>query len=239
MDKGVEGPLLHGWTISVTEPEDHFFLKVLFDRIFLPRQNTLNTFPANFIPERIMEKITLGPMPYMSVMPTLLVGANVKGKPNYMTAAWATVACMAPPMICVAINKMRYTANGIEENKTFSLNVPSAKQVVETDHCGLISGTQEDKSGVFRSFYGKLKTAPLAEECPINIECRLFKSVDCGSHLLYIGEVVEIHADKACVTGGKPDITKINPIVYAQLTYFDVGKQVDKAFSAGKKFEKK
>jgi len=186
-----------------------------------------------------MEKITLGPMPYMSVMPTLLVGANVKGKPNYMTAAWATVACMAPPMVCVAINKTRYTAQGIEENKTFSLNVPAAKQVVETDHCGLVSGTQEDKSRVFLSFYGKLKTAPLVEECPVNIECRLFKSVDCGSHLLHIGEVMEIHADKSCVTDGKPDIEKIHPIVYAQATYFNVGKQVDKAFSAGKKFRKK
>ena len=186
-----------------------------------------------------MEKITLGPMPYMSVMPTLLVGANVKGKPNFMTAAWATVACMAPPMVCVAINKMRYTAKGIEENKTFSLNVPSAEQVVETDHCGLVSGAHEDKSGVFRSFYGILKTAPLAEECPVNIECKLFKSVGCGSHLLYVGEVMEIHADKACVTNGKPDITKINPIMYAQSTYFNVGKQVDKAFSAGKNYQKK
>ena len=185
-----------------------------------------------------MEKITLGPMPYMSVMPALLVGANVRGKPNYMTAAWATVACMAPPMVCVAINKARFTAKGIEENKTFSLNVPSAKQVVETDHCGLVSGAKEDKSGVFRSFYGKLKTAPLAEECPLNIECKLFTSVDCGSHRLYIGEVVEIHADTLCVTDGKPDISKINPIIYAQATYFNVGKQVDKAFSAGKKYRK-
>ena len=99
-----------------------------------------------------MEKITLGPMPYMSVMPTVLVGADVKGKPNYMTAAWATVACMAPPMVCVAINKVRYTAKGIDENKTFSLNVPSENQVVETDHCGLVSGANEDKSGVFRCF---------------------------------------------------------------------------------------
>ena len=239
LDKGVPGSLLHGWIISFTDPGDHFLLIVLFDWIFFPRQDTLNTSPANFIPESPMEKITLGTMPFMSVMPTLLVGANVKGKPNYMTAAWATVACMAPPMVCVAINKMRYTAKGIEENKTFSLNVPSVKQVVETDHCGLVSGAQEDKSKVFRSFYGKLKTAPLAEECPINIECRLFKSVDCGSHLLYIGEVMEIHAEKTCVTDGKPDITKINPIIYAQSAYFDVGKQVDSAFSAGKKFTKK
>jgi len=186
-----------------------------------------------------MEKITLGPMPYMSVMPTVLVGANVRGKPNYMTAAWATVACMAPPMVCVAINKVRYTAKGIMENKTFSLNIPSVQQVVETDHCGLVSGAQEDKSGVFRSFFGKLKTAPMAEECPVNIECRLFKSVDCGSHLLHIGEVVEIHVDTSCVTDGRPDIATINPIVYAQATYFGVGKQVEAAFSAGKKYRKK
>ncbi|WAC05901.1 MAG: flavin reductase family protein [Methanoregula sp.] len=186
-----------------------------------------------------MEKITLGPMPYMSVMPTLLVGANVKGKPNYMTAAWATVACMAPPMVCVAINKARYTAKGIGENRTFSLNVPSSEQVIETDHCGLVSGGQEDKSGIFRSFYGKLKTAPMAQECPVNIECRLSESVDCGSHMLHIGEVVEIHADPSCVTDGKPDIAKINPIVYAQAAYFGVGKQVEKAFSAGKKYRKK
>jgi flavin reductase (DIM6/NTAB) family NADH-FMN oxidoreductase RutF len=186
-----------------------------------------------------MEKITIGPMPYMSVMPTLLVGANVKGKANYMTAAWSTVASMAPPMVCVAINKARYTAKGIEENKTFSLNIPSAKQVVETDHCGLVSGSHEDKSKVFNSFYGKLKTAPLAEECPVNIECKLFKSVDCGSHLLYIGEIEEIHIDKSSVTDGKPDTAKVDPIVYAQATYWQLGKQIDKAFSAGKKYQKK
>ncbi|NLV26760.1 MAG: flavin reductase family protein [Methanomicrobiales archaeon] len=184
-----------------------------------------------------MEKITLGPMPYMSVMPTLLVGANVKGKPNYMTAAWATVASMAPPMVCVAINKMRYTAKGIEENKTFSLNVSSSKQVIESDYCGIVSGSKEDKSQVFHSFYGKVKTAPLAEECPVNIECTLFESIDCGSHLLYIGKIEEIHADKSVVTDGKPDITKINPIVYAHSAYFDVGKEIGKAFSDGKRYK--
>jgi len=189
--------------------------------------------------EYTMEKVTVGPMPYMSVMPTVLVGANVKGRANYMTAAWATVACMAPPMVCVAINKVRYTAKGIEENKTFSLNIPSARQVVETDHCGLVSGSQADKSGVFRSFYGRLRTAPLAEECPVNIECRLFKSMECGSHILFIGEIEEIHADPSCLTDKKPDIAKINPLIYAQAAYFGVGKEIEKAFSAGKKYRGK
>jgi len=186
-----------------------------------------------------MEKITLGPQPYMSVMPTLIVGSSVNGKPNYMTAAWATVACMAPPMVCVAINKVRHTAQGIEKNRTFSLNVPSAKNAVETDHCGLVSGSQEDKSKVFTPFYGQLSTAPLARECPVNIECRLFSQVDCGSHVLYVGEVVEIHADASCITDGKPDLAKVDPIVYAQMAYWHTGKSVGRAFSMGKDYRKK
>jgi flavin reductase (DIM6/NTAB) family NADH-FMN oxidoreductase RutF len=186
-----------------------------------------------------MDKIALGPMPYISVMPTLLVGANVQGKANYMTAAWATVACMAPPMVCVAINKSRYTLRGIEENGTFSLNVPKAADVVPADYCGIVSGEKEDKSEVWTSFYGKLATAPLARECPVNIECRLFRTVDCGSHLLVIGEVAEIHADSSCVTDGKPDLAKVDPIVYAHATYFYVGKQAGRAFSDGKKYVKK
>jgi flavin reductase (DIM6/NTAB) family NADH-FMN oxidoreductase RutF len=146
-------------------------------------------------------------MPFMSVMPTVLVGSTVQGKPNYMTAAWASVACMVPPMVCVAINKARFTVQGIEENKTFSLNIPSVKQVAETDHCGLVSGAQADKSGVFVSSYGKLKTAPT--KVPVNIECRLFTSVDTEPHS-FIGEVMEIHADTSCLLW-ETGCTKINP----------------------------
>jgi len=186
-----------------------------------------------------MEKIALGPMPFVSVMPVLLVGANVKGKPNYMTAAWAAPACMVPPMACVALNTGRYTAEGIDENKTFSLNVPSEEQVIETDYCGLVSGAKQDKSLVFNTSYGTLKTAPLADECPVNIECRLFKTVDCGSHRLYVGEIAEIHFDKACMKNGKPDITKIRPILYSQFAYFGLGKQLGPAFSAGKMYKQK
>ena len=186
-----------------------------------------------------MEKVTLGPMPYMSVMPTLLVGANVGGKPNYMTAAWATVASMAPPMVCVAINKSRYTLRGIEENKTFSLNVPAARDVIAADYCGIVSGEKEDKSAVYTSFYGKLNNAPLAKECPVNIECKLFSTTDCGSHVLVIGEIIEIHADRSAVTDGKPDTLRVNPLVYAQSAYWHVGMQAAKAFSVGKEYKRK
>jgi Conserved protein/domain typically associated with flavoprotein oxygenases, DIM6/NTAB family len=175
----------------------------------------------------------------MGVMPAVLVGTNVKGKPNFMTAAWSTVACMAPPMVCVAINHARQTAKGIGENGTFSLNIASTKQVTETDYCGIVTGSHEDKSKVFSTFYGKLKTAPMASECPVNIECKVYKSVDCGSHELYIGEISEVYMSKDYTKDGSPDLSKIDPIVYSAGSYWQLGKPVAKAFSEGKKYKKK
>jgi flavin reductase (DIM6/NTAB) family NADH-FMN oxidoreductase RutF len=185
----------------------------------------------------IMDKIQLGPRPFMGVMPAVLLGANVGGKPNYMTAAWVSPACMAPPMVSVAVNHARHTLKGIEENGTFSLNVPSTKQVVESDYCGITTGAREDKSQVFGSFYGRLKTAPIASECPVNIECKVFKTVDCGSHVLCIGEIAEVYVNKDCTSDAGPDVAKIDPIIYTG-NYWQLGKQVGKGFSAGKSYKK-
>jgi flavin reductase (DIM6/NTAB) family NADH-FMN oxidoreductase RutF len=185
-----------------------------------------------------MDKVQLGPQPFMSVMPTVLVGANVNGKPNFMTAAWVTVACMSPPMVCVAINHARNTALGVEANGAFSLNIPSTKQVVETDYCGITTGSRVDKSKIFDVFYGKLVTAPMISEFPVNIECSVFKEVDCGSHILYIAAVTEIYVNKDCMSDGGPDIQKIDPIIYSGGNYWQMGKQVAKAFSVGKNYKK-
>ena len=53
-----------------------------------------------------MDKVSFAFKPYMTVMPAVLVGANVDGKPNFMTVAWTGVACMDPPTISIAINKV-------------------------------------------------------------------------------------------------------------------------------------
>jgi flavin reductase (DIM6/NTAB) family NADH-FMN oxidoreductase RutF len=171
-------------------------------------------------------------------MPAVLVGANVGGKPNYMVVAWTGVACMDPPMIAIAINKTRHTEKGIQENRSFSVNIPSAKNALELDYCGIVSGGKTDKSKVFESFYGKLETAPLISEFPINIECELRHTLELGSHNLHIGEIMDVHVATECMTGGMPDIEKIDPIVFAGQNYCHIGEIVAKAFSFGKGYKK-
>jgi flavin reductase (DIM6/NTAB) family NADH-FMN oxidoreductase RutF len=185
-----------------------------------------------------MDKVSVGPRPYMAAMPAVLVGANVQGMPNYMTVAWAGVACMNPPMIAVAINKVRHTEKGILENKTFSVNVPAAKNSMETDYCGLVSGSKVDKSAVFDTFYGKLKTAPLIKEFPVNMECELRHTLELGSHNLHVGEIIDVHVAQDCLTGGSPDPKKVDPMVFSGSDYCHIGEVISKAFSVGKGYKK-
>ncbi|MBI5064065.1 MAG: flavin reductase family protein [Desulfatitalea sp.] len=185
-----------------------------------------------------MKKITLGAQTLVYPMPAFLVGANVAGKANFMTAAWSGIACSNPPMVSVALQHHRHTLKGIKENGTFSINVPSQDQVRETDYCGIVSGTKQDKASDcgFAVFYGQLKTAPLIEQCPLNLECKVVHILNLGSHALIVGQIEETHVSEACVTDGLPDADKLKPIIYtpgAEKRYHGLGATLAKAFSVG------
>ena len=58
--------------------------------------------------------------------PTVLVGAMVDGKPNYITIAHIGIVNHARPyLISLSSAKAHYTNAGIKENKAFSVNIPS------------------------------------------------------------------------------------------------------------------
>lgn len=186
-----------------------------------------------------MKKTVLGPMTLLYPKPALLIGAVVDGKPNFMTAAWAGIANRTPPMLSVAVRRERYTYRGIEENRAFSVNIPSEDLVAETDYCGLVSGTKHDKTAVcgFKVFFGKLKTAPLIEQCPVNLECRLEHKIDLETHVLCIGRIEEVHVDDDCLTDGKPDVRKVRPLMFAsgvEYAYFRLGERLAPGYEVGK-----
>lgn len=173
-------------------------------------------------------------------LPICLLGANVEGKPNYCTIAWFTMMDDEPPTIGLVTGKARRTKDGILENRTFSVNLPSADMAVPVDYVGITSGRQEDKSGVFRSFYGKLKTAPMVEECPLTMECELKRVVEFEGTDLIIGEIVEVHADERAYHGNEPDPIVLDPLMYlsSAATYHRLGERVSDAFKAGKSYRK-
>ncbi|MEN6440652.1 MAG: flavin reductase family protein [Syntrophobacter sp.] len=185
-----------------------------------------------------MSKIKIGPQTLVYPMPAFLIGAEVDGKANFMTAAWAGIANSTPPSITVSFQHHRLTLKGIRENGVFSVNVPHAGQVKETDFCGIFSGLKEDKAAVcgFSVFHGDVTKAPLIEQCPVNLECRVLHMLNLGSHIMVVGRIEEVHVSAECMTDGEPDPAKIDPLMYisgGNKSYHKLGEFIGPAFKIG------
>ena len=188
-----------------------------------------------------MARVKLSPKTFLYPMPTVLVGANVNGKANFVTIAYCGIVQHRPPMIGIASGKTHHTNPGIRENGTFSVNLPSTEMVKAVDYCGLVSGKSTDKSDIFEVFYGDLGTAPMIAECPLCLECRVADTMDIeGVDEYFIGEIVGAYAREECLTDGMPDIRKLDPIIFSmhENTYWKIGEKIGKAWSIGKDFRK-
>ncbi|OPJ62101.1 flavin reductase family protein [Clostridium oryzae] len=185
-----------------------------------------------------MNKVNMGNISCLYPIPTVLVGARVNNVPNYLNVSYCGIVNRTPAMISISLNRYHYTCNGIEQNKTFSVNIPSAEMVEVTDYCGIVSGKNVDKSKLFNSFYGSLDV-PMIEECPINMECKVIKELDLGgSNIIYIGEIVQAYSEEKYFTDGKPDMKKINPIMLSlyEFNYYNVGEKIGKGWETGKNY---
>ena len=189
-----------------------------------------------------MNKKQFVPQPWLFPNPTVLVGTIVDGKPNFAPYAWCGITGGEPPTVSVGIRHERYTLKGVHQNKTFSVNIPSTDLLRETDYCGTVSGAKVDKvkDCRFNVYYGILDTAPLIEQCPVNLECEVLHILNLNSHALVVGSIVQTHVSEDCLTEGQPDIVKIEPFVYSRgptARYNAIGEVLGQAFQIGKNFK--
>ena len=185
-------------------------------------------------------KKSLGAKTIVYPTPVFLVGTyDDKGKPNLMAAAWGGICCSVPPCVAVSLRKATYSYGNIMSRGAFTINIAPSEMVAEADYCGIISGRDEDKFskiGITPVKSG-LVDAPYGGEFPFIVECKLHSSNEIGLHTQFIGEIMDIKADpKILGEDGKPDIKKIDPIIFDPGTryYWSVGKNLGKAFSVGK-----
>ncbi|MBN2134894.1 MAG: flavin reductase family protein [Acidobacteria bacterium] len=154
----------------------------------------------------------------MPPMPVVLVGTIVEGKINFMPVGWCMRANANPPMIAIGINNDHHTIKGITENKEFSICFPDSGMHKVTDYLGIVSGADVDKTNVFETFKGTLGYAPMIASCPVNLECKLLKTIELPTNTVFIGEIVEAYAKEDVLDKGKPVVEIMKPMI---LTMFD------------------
>lgn len=186
--------------------------------------------------KRIFEQKNIFCLPWAQT----ILGTHFKEKVNFMALDWLTRVNIAPPMLGICVNKNHASHEAVIATGEFSINIPSVDMIEKTDYVGIVSGKQVDKSDLFEVFYGELKSAPMISECPMTIECRLSQTVSLPTHSFFIAEIINIYTDDACLSDGKPDITKIRPFLLTMPdnNYWAVGENLGKAWSIGRQFRK-
>ena len=172
-------------------------------------------------------------------LPVLVIATyNDDGSPNAMNAAWGGQKEEDQIAICLATDH-RTTAN-IKKRKAFTVSFGTRKTEVVSDFFGSVSGNKvPDK--VARSGLHVVRSAnvdaPMFEEYPLTLECKLLGSRDEDGSTYVVARVVNTSADESVLDEkGKVDLGKVEPISYdsAAHAYRVLGGIVGKAFSDGR-----
>jgi len=182
---------------------------------------------------------------YRAVFPTpaaLITSVDDEGKPNIATAGEVFMMSLYPLVVAVGFRPATYTNGLISKTREFVVNLPSREILEAVDYCGCVSGREVDKfsSTGLTPLPAKFVRPPLIAECPVNIECRLRGIVTFGSHDVFAGDALAIHADEDIIgEDGLPDLSKCPTIAYANNKYYIVDTSLgDHGFSTKGKAKK-
>ena len=176
-----------------------------------------------------MNKICIPNYPMANPSPAVLIGAQVDGKANYTAVGAFGFVCLEA-VFYISLKNTHYSTKGILNTGFFSVNLPSPDMIPQLDYCGRVSGSKEDKSDVFSSFYDEHGDAPMIGESPMNYLCKVIKTVEIKGFTAFFGEILATFIREDCLTDGRPDPVKISPVFMMASGYYGLGQHLGDAF---------
>lgn len=119
-----------------------------------------------------------------------LVGSRSGEEWNGMTTSWVTQVAMEPVLVAISVDAHAVTHRLIAEGEAFTINLwdrDDTRTFVKFSKPAERDGNTLNGRPVRLGETG----APIFEEATAYIDCRLWRTVDCGSHSIFIGEVVD------------------------------------------------
>lgn len=151
---------------------------------------------------------------------------------NIITVAWVGTICTNPPMCYISVRPERHSYPILKKNMEFVINLTTKDMAFATDWCGVRSGKNYNKFQEMKLTPGKaaMVQAPLIEESPLCIECRVKEIVALSSHHMFIADVVNVKADDKYLNSetGKFELAQSNLLVYAHGGYYELGEKIGK-----------
>lgn len=119
-----------------------------------------------------------------------LVGSADGEEWNAMTTSWVTQVAMEPVLVAIGVDKKAVTHRLIADGGSFTINLwdrEDTRPFVKFSKPATRDGNTLNERPVRLGVTG----TPIFEEAVAYADCRVWKSVDCGTHTLFLGEVVD------------------------------------------------
>lgn len=189
-------------------------------------------------------KKDFGVHPFLFPMPTYMIGTyNADDSVDAMMMAWGGIC--AENMVALNLEEDHKTVQNLRERGAFTLAVPGRNTLVESDFMGTASGNQvPDKfrrTGLHAVKSSRVD-APVIEEYPLTLECKVLEMQEQPYGLRVLGEIVNVMADEAVLDeSGKIDCGKLDAFLFDQMRndYYAVGEVCGKAWHSGAPIIKK
>jgi len=151
---------------------------------------------------------------------------------NIITVSWTGTLCTDPAMCYISVRPGRHSYDIIKKNMEFVINLTNKELAFAADWCGVRSGKEVDKFAEMKLTPGKasIVSAPIIEEAPLSIECKVKEIVALGTHDMFVAEVVNVRADAKFIDSetGAFDMEKAELLAYAHGKYYELGQMVGK-----------
>ena len=176
-----------------------------------------------------------GAKPILYPQPVFIIGSyDENGTPDAMNAAWGGISEANQISMCLSAGHK--TVKNILVRGAFTVSMATAEQLVACDYVGLVSANdvpnKMEKAG-FHTVKSENVDAPLIEELPVAVECKLISYDEETCRM--VGEIINVCADESILTDGAIDPVKLRPITYDGMNhaYYVLGEKVGDAFKDG------
>ena len=164
-------------------------------------------------------------------LPAVMVStADREGNDNIITVAWTGTVCTNPAMLYISVRPERYSYHMLRESGEFVVNLTTEKLAKATDWCGVRSGRDFDKwkeMHLTRGKAEKLTYAPIIQESPVNIECKVTEVQELGSHHMFLAKVEAVQVDESYMNEtGKFELNDTQLLAYSHGEYYTLGKKL-------------
>ena len=129
----------------------------------------------------------------------------------------------------------------IQKNGVVSVSLVNQDMLKAVDWCGIVKAEKTDKSDAFPWHFDDLEKAPVVENAPVCMSCRVEQMITVGAFHDYIVKPIHTYVQEENLNErGKINYEKVKPVLFEfqNAQYLSTGNVMAKCWNYGKDYRK-